>query len=74
MKNQPIPKNINRVALGQKVEYVDDFDGKRYMVVYEEDHDGFGVDVEGNITLALTEENAKEIKRLAEDIINDLNG
>ena len=54
--------------------YPDEPEGKRYMILYPEDYEGHGVDVEGNVALLLNRENAQEVKRLAENIIRDLDG
>lgn len=42
------------------------------MILFPDDYQGHGTDVSGNVALMLNEENAREVKRLAEDIIEDL--
>ncbi len=44
------------------------------MILYPEDYEGHGSDVTGNVALLLNEDNAREVKRLAENIIEELDG
>jgi len=59
---------------GHEPNYPDTSDDKRYIVLYPEDYKGHGVDVEGNVALLVDKENAREMKRLAEDVISQLEG
>jgi len=70
----PAENEIARQALGEDAEYPDDHESKRYMILFPDDYEGHGVDVAGNVALLLNEENAREVKRLAEDILDDLEG
>lgn len=54
--------------------YPENHEDKRYLILYSDDYQGHGIDVEGNVALLVDEDNAREIKRLAEDIINQLEG
>lgn len=68
----PALNEIERQALDAEPEYTDEPDEKRYIILYPEDYDGHGVDPAGNVALLVNEENAREIKRLAENVIEDL--
>lgn len=70
----PAMNEITRQALGEDPEYPDDHESKRYMILFPEDYQGHGTDVAGNVALLLDEDNAREVKRLAEDILDDLEG
>jgi len=43
-----------------------------YMILYPDDYDKHGVGVDGNVALLLDKENAKEVRRLADEIINKI--
>lgn len=66
------PKNAIMAQVGQKPDYPDNPDEKRYLILYDEDYHEHGVDMAGNVALLLDAERAKEVKRLAEEIIEDL--
>ena len=72
MKQIPLISNAIRAQLDEEPEYVEDYSDRRYMILYPEDYQGYGKDVDGNIALLLNKENAEEVKRLAEDIIEDI--
>jgi len=72
MNGNPIPMNAIRAQVDEHPYYVDNKDDKRYMVLYDEDYVEHGVDMAGNVAILLNKENAKEVKRLAEEIIEDL--
>ena len=74
MKDISPPMNAIGTQLGERPEYPENADELRYMVLYPEDYEGHGIDVDGNVALLLNEQNAKEVKRLAEEIIDDLGG
>lgn len=74
-EGQVIPA-VNEIAaqVGREgVKYPDESDELRYLILFPEDYQGHGVDVAGNVALLLNEENAREVKRLAEEIIGKLN-
>lgn len=68
----PAMNEITRRALGEEPKYSKEDEDLRYMILFPEDYEGHGSDVEGNVALLINEENAREIKRLAEDIIEQL--
>jgi len=59
------PMNVIREQLGEEPKYPDDADEKRYIILYDEDHNGVGIDVEGNVAIMVDEEQAAEVERLA---------
>jgi hypothetical protein len=65
----PSLNQINRMALGEEPHYPDDHEEKNWMILFPEDHHGYGSDAEGNVAVLLDEDNAREVKRLAEQII-----
>lgn len=67
----PALNEISRHALGHEPEYPDDSD-LHYLILYPEDYEGHGSDPKGNVALLLNEENAREVKRLAEEIIENV--
>jgi hypothetical protein len=68
----PALNEIERQTLGEKPTYPENADEKYYMILYPEDYQSYGSDMKGNLALLLDEENAREIKRLAENIIEEL--
>jgi len=52
--------------------FPDGHEDKRYIILYPDDYQGHGIDIEGNVALLVDEENAREIKRLAENVIEGL--
>jgi len=70
MVNIPALNEIVCQGLDEDPEYPEET--KKYMILSPDDYEGHGIDVEGNIALLLNEENAREVKRLAEVIIEDL--
>lgn len=67
----PALNEIRRQGLDEPPEYPEGVE-KKYLILFPEDHEGYGSDPEGNVALLLNEENAREVKRLAENIIEDL--
>ncbi len=59
---------------GHEPKFPDNSDDLRYLVLYPDDSQGHGIDVEGNVALLVNEENAREVKRLAENVIEQLEG
>lgn len=57
--------NVIREQLGEEPKYPDDADEKRYIILYDEDHDGVGIDLEGNVAIMVDEEQAAEVERVA---------
>lgn len=68
----PALNEIPRQAFDEDPEYPDNQDNLRYMILFPEDYEGHGIDVAGNVALLLDESNAREVKRLAEEIIESL--
>ena len=60
------------VQQGHEPEYPDNHEEKRYMILHPEDYDGFGQDVAGNLAILMDEKQAREVRRLANDIIAQL--
>lgn len=58
-------------ALGHEPEYPDDRD-LHYLILFPEDYQKYGRDPKGNLALLVNEENAREVKRLAEEIIGEM--
>lgn len=72
-ENQQIPAlNEIRRQAGKPAKYPDDPEDKRYIILYPEDYEGHGIDVEGNVALLVDEEQAREVKQLAEMAIQEL--
>jgi len=72
MVHLPALNEVRRQAGSEPPVYPENPDDKRYLILYPDDYDGHGIDVEGNVALLVNEENAREIKRLAENIIQEL--
>jgi hypothetical protein len=72
MPHFPALNEVTRQTGTEEPKYPDNADDLRYMVLYPEDYEGHGVDVEGNVALLLDEENAREVRRIADDIIDQL--
>lgn len=68
----PALNEIVRQAFDDDPEYPDNPDGFRYMILFYEDYQGHGVDIDGNVALLLDKENAQEVRDLAEGIIDEL--
>jgi hypothetical protein len=74
MKDHAPPMNAIMAEIGEQPEYPENADARRYLVLYPSDYQEHGVDMAGNVALLLDEQNAREVKRLAEEIIADLEG
>jgi hypothetical protein len=70
----PALNEIPRQAFDDDPEYHENHEERRYMILFPEDHDGHGVDMEDNVALLLDREQAAEIRRLADEIVRDLGG
>lgn len=70
--NIPALNEIARQALGYDPKYPENAEERDYIILFEEDYQKHGVDMVGNVALLVDKENAKEIKRLAEKVITDL--
>lgn len=68
----PALNEITRQTGSEKPVYPDDHEDKRYIILYPDDYQGHGTDVAGNVALLVDEENAREIKRLAEGVLEEL--
>jgi hypothetical protein len=68
----PAMNEITRQGLDEPPEYPENSEELRYLILFPEDYEGYGSDVSGNVSLLLSEENAREVKQLAEEIIEDL--
>lgn len=68
----PAKNEVTRQMDGWEPEYPDDADDKRYIVLFDEDFEGTISDVEGNLALLVDEEQAREVKWIAEDVIDQL--
>lgn len=72
-ESQQIPAlNEIRRQTGKSARYPDDPEDKRYIILYPEDYEGHGIDIEGNVALLVDKEQAREIKQLAEMAIREL--
>jgi len=60
------PMNVIRAQLDEEPKYPDDADEKRYIILYDEDHSGVGIDVDSNVAIMVDEEQAAEVERLAQ--------
>lgn len=68
----PALNEIVRGAIGKDPEYPENPESLQYMILYPDDYEGHGIDPAGNVALLLNEENAQEVKSLAEEIIEKL--
>lgn len=72
MPHFPALNEITSQTGSHEPKYPDEPEDLRYLILYPEDYQGHGIDVEGNVALLINEENAREVKRLAENIIDEL--
>lgn len=66
---------LNEIAvqgLDYDPEYPENPELRKYMILFPEDYEEHGVDMGGNVALLLNKENAEEVKRLAENIIEQI--
>lgn len=63
---------ITEQALGEPAEFPENHEQYQYMILFPEDYEEHGIDPKGNVALMLDEENAREVKALAEEIIEGL--
>jgi hypothetical protein len=70
----PALNEIPRQAFDHAPEYHENHEERRYMILFPEDHDGHGVDMHDNVALLLTKDQAREVRDLANEIIDDLDG
>lgn len=68
----PALNEIPRQAFGEEPEFAENGDERHYMILFPEDYQAHGTDMAGNVALLINEENAREIKHLAEQVIEDL--
>lgn len=72
-ESQQVPAlNEIRRQTGKSARYPEDPESKRYIILYPEDYEGHGIDVDGNIALLVDKEQAREVKQLAEMAIQEL--
>lgn len=57
---------------GEPPTYPKNAQDKRYLILYPEDYQAHGVDPEGNVSILLDVDEAREVKRIVEEIIDDL--
>lgn len=72
MKDYAPPMNAIMAQVTGEAKYPEQHENKRYMILYDEDYHEHGIDMAGNVALLLDEDRAREVKRLAEEIIEDL--
>jgi hypothetical protein len=68
----PALNEITRQALDEQPEYTENPEDRQYIILFPEDYDGHGSDMNGNVALLVDKEQAEEIKRLAEEAIEAL--
>lgn len=68
----PALNEIRRQTGSEEPNYPDNSGEKRYIILYPDDYEGHGIDVEGNVALMVNEKQAREVKRLAEEAIEGL--
>lgn len=68
----PALNEITRQAFDEQPEYHENPGERAYMILFPEDYDGHGVDVEGNVALLMDAEQAREVRELADEIIEML--
>jgi len=72
MPRIPALNEVRTQTGSQQPQYPDEPEDKRYLILYPDDYQGHGIDVAGNVALLVDEDNAREIKRLAENILESL--
>jgi hypothetical protein len=72
MPRIPALNEVRTQTGSEPPQYPDEAADKRYLILYPDDYEGHGIDVAGNVALLVNEDNAREIKRLAENIIQSL--
>jgi len=72
MPQIPALNEVRRQTGSEPPQYPEEPEDKRYLILYPDDYEGHGIDVAGNVALLLDEEGAREVKRLAENIIQSL--
>lgn len=68
----PALNELGAAVSGEPRKYPANAEDYRYMVLFPEDYEEFGIDPEGNLALLVDEENAREVKRLAEKVLEGL--
>lgn len=68
----PALNEVTRQALDEEPEY-DDGD-RMYLILFDEDYHGHGSDLAGNVALLLDREQAVEVRDLAQEIVDELDG
>ena len=72
--NEMIPalNEITAQALGESREYAG---GERMCaILFDEDYDGHATDMDGNVVLLLTRDQAVEVRELMDEIVTELQG
>ena len=68
----PALNEITAQALGDSREYAG---GERmYAILFDEDYDGHATDMDGNVVLLLTRDQAVEVRELMDEIVTELQG
>jgi len=68
----PALNEIRRRAFDETPKYPENANERHYLILFPEDYDGHGVDVEGNVALLVDKEQAKEVRDLAAKIVTEL--
>jgi hypothetical protein len=67
----PALNEVNRQVLDEEPEFADPNE-RAYIVLFPEDHDGCAEDMEGNVALLVDEDQAREVRRLANNAIDTI--
>ena len=68
----PALNEITAQALGESREYAG---GERMCaILFDEDYDGHATDMDGNVVLLLTRDQAVEVRELMDEIVTELQG
>ena len=72
--NEMIPalSEITAQALGDSREYAGG--ERRCAILFDEDYDGHATDMDGNVALLLTRDQAVEVRELMDEIVTELEG
>lgn len=68
----PALNEIQRQTGTEPAKYPENPESKRYIILYPEDYEGHGIDVDGNVALLVDKQQAREVKRLAEGAIQKI--
>jgi hypothetical protein len=68
----PALNEVRRQTFDEEPKRPENPEERHYMILFPEDYDGHGSDIEGNVALLVDKEQAKEIRDLANEIIDAL--